>query len=298
MASIRLVIPLLNQKVETIDLPVWNLAPNVSLAKEIPDEDFLVLMRGDAEEIYRPMLNSKTTCICIDDFPEPNATSISQIATCIRYCLNTFAGGSPIAIPNVAVIRKDGANRKFQENIVVQEISHTHGLQQNPFAFKPSTEADAVSKLFELVTTVSRKHSEVDVTLTRFNSCLVRPAAYDKLIDATISLESLIASTTELRFKFALFNSFIAEAEPSKRAAAFLFLQVLYDARSSIVHGSSNVKSNAKKIQEVTEKFPEVTRLALNAINYYLFYLYEERSTKWGDHLEGLVLGVERRITD
>jgi hypothetical protein len=130
--------------------------------------------------------------------------------------------------------------------------------------------------------------------LNRFNSCWLRSTDHDKIIDAAISLESLLSSSTEISFKFALFNSFIARQSSTEREEAFETLRLLYNARSKIVHG--DIKKNAKEISKAIEFLPNILDLARAAITYYAFFLYNNGPNEWQNHLEKLVFGTANRI--
>jgi len=147
------------------------------------------------------------------------------------------------------------------------------------------------------VETAGKKYDPIHITLSRFNSSLIRSDPLDRIIDLTISMESLIRSSYELKFKFALFNSLLSEPQTEKRFERFELLQTLYDARSSVVHGDIT-KAAQKKIDEVIKKFSEIVLLAQAAINYYLLYLFQNPPGEWSAHLEKLALGVSPRLTE
>ena len=112
------------------------------------------------------------------------------------------------------------------------------------------------------------------------------------MIDTTISLESLIPSNVELRFKFSLYLSFILAEAPEKREETFKLLRNLYDARSSLVHGDHG----SKEIEKVRDDWERVHSFLQKAICYYLFYLSCDREKKWEEHLKRLVFGLDKRI--
>ena len=135
------------------------------------------------------------------------------------------------------------------------------------------------------------------LTLSRFNSALFRKESFDKIIDITISLETLISGTTELRNKFSLFNAWSAGVENESREEYYELLLKLYDARSAIVHGASMTdKEYKKKIDPIINKWDKIIDIAKKSIAYYLLYKYQNEPNSWYDHQRKLALGLEKRI--
>ena len=157
---------------------------------------------------------------------------------------------------------------------------------------------EPLAGLFKVVREVVRNNSAVLVTLDRYNTSLVRDNSYDQIIDICISLESIVESSTEIKFRFSLYNALVAERDPVKRSEAFQVFQTLYDARSAIVHGDIRSKSNAKKIDATKENMKEIQRMAVTVITYYLLYHFKTRRKTWRDHLDGLALGADSHVTD
>jgi hypothetical protein len=171
-------------------------------------------------------------------------------------------------------------------------------LIRAPFAIRPLANPEPIVNLYKVVSTVVAKNPAILVTLDRFNTSLIRSNPYDQIIDITISLESIVESSTEIKFRFALYNSLIAEPDPAKRRAVYEMLATLYDARSAIVHGDIRSKSNAKKIEATRQSMKEIHRTAIAVVSYHLMYQYKDRKASWKDHMERLALGVEPRVTD
>ena len=67
---------------------------------------------------------------------------------------------------------------------------------------------EQVIQLYEVVSKALKKQESLLLTLNRFNSCWLREIDHDRIIDAAICLESIIASSTEISFKFSLFLVF------------------------------------------------------------------------------------------
>jgi hypothetical protein len=155
-----------------------------------------------------------------------------------------------------------------------------------------------LSKFYDVISKVYEKHPGIILTLDRFNSALFRSGTYDKIIDITIALESLIRGKTELRYKFALYNSWAdGEVDIKGRKDCFNLLMSLYDARSEIVHGSAQTaKQHERIVSPIIRRWDDVIKIAENILGYYLLYLYFNDIDKWYEHQENLSLGIERRI--
>jgi hypothetical protein len=110
-------------------------------------------------------------------------------------------------------------------------------------------------------------------------------------------LESLIKSTTEIQYKFSLYNAWAAEQDNENRKICSELLKSLYNARSTIVHGSAmSQKDYDKKIKPLLDQWDYVIKIAENAIGYHLLYLYANDIEKWYKHQANLALGIEPRI--
>jgi hypothetical protein len=295
VAICRLIIPLLNSEAVGLEIPTLFLSKNITV-KVIDDEDFTALCR-DAEELYRPLVSPKTMCVYVE---EPAEKGIAQVATSlaarIQFTFKTFST-SPMLISHAAIMEKEGAAKpRLKESVELSTLTYSDDLRNTQFLFNAGTNSEQLHDWFTVVNTATEKHDPVHITLGRFNSALIRTDVFDKIIDVTISMESLIKSVQELKFKFALFHAFLCEADPERRLELFEQLQTLYDARSSIVHGDIAAKASAKKIQQTIDRIDSLIGVAQRSISYYLSYLYNNSPDKWQNHLEGLVIGSEQRI--
>jgi hypothetical protein len=295
VAICRLIIPLLNSEAAGLEVPTLFLLENIAV-KIIDDEDFTALCR-DAEELYRPLVSPKTLCVYLDNPAEGGrAQSAISLAARIQFTFKTFSA-SPILISHAAIIEKEGNDKpKLKESLELSTLTYSDQLRNTQFRFNAGTSSEQLHDWFVVVSAATSKHEPVHITLSRFNSALIRTDPFDKIIDVTISMESLIKSVQELKFKFALFHAFICEADPTRRFELFEQLQILYDARSSIVHGDTATRGSAKKIAKTVDHIEALIGVAQRSISYYLSYLYANSPDDWQDHLEGLVLGTEQRI--
>ena len=260
------------------------------------DEDYSAFFRSHNEEL-QANIKVGSKCVYIDKplFGNDLAAYAKKSATIIKLVLTRFADDAPPIIP-VATLLKISKGADIIDTANLEGIANLHQVRQQPYKVRTTVSRQNVSEYYKLVKKVCDGNPFALFTLNKFNSSLTRSDPYDKIVDVTIGLESLISGNADLRFKFALYHSFTAESEADKRASAFNLFGNLYDVRSAIVHGDLS-KERLKSIDKLEENWDEVMRLATSSLNYYLFYLYQKSRPEWDVHLKNIVLGSECRIT-
>jgi len=292
----RLIFPILNKGVELFELPAWFLSETISVL-QIHGEDYLTLHRDD-EDLYVPMVSAKTTCIYVEGVPPEGADSFARkLCTLFQFVFKTFST-NPLLLSHAALLEQVDQTKARLFNSFDLLMPRYKDAPAQSFAFNEGTRPEEVNKWYSIVSQAVAKHEPMQITLGRFNSCLLRNDPFDQIIDLTISMESLIQSSVELKFKFALFHSFLSQRSPAPRAQTFAILKDLYDARSSIVHGDSATRSAQRKITDTIARIPELIRLAHASINYYSAFIFENSIDKWSAHLEGLIIGSVNPITE
>lgn len=214
----------------------------------------------------------------------------------IRTLLNFFAGNSPINLGPAAIFTT-GKKTKFIKAVEPEINAFDFRVKDNTkYSLKPNITRELINSTYKIIDEVCER-IKPNITLDRYNLSLSRENVDDKIIDITISLESLISGKDELRFRFALYLSHIVKTEPDERVQAFSAFKDLYDARSGIVHGSSD-SSNKRARDRVLSNWEQVKLHGRIAINYYLFYRHFNKEKPWDDHLRDLVFGIDRRIIE
>lgn len=273
MPENRLIIPLLNFGTTLFEIPKWHLADSVFIAR-IDDQDFATLHRES--EDYRKWLVATAICVHVEDPPADNFDErVRAKAIGATYVFNAFSAGNPAIVSHAAYLSKT-PECHFKKSIDLQNAPIGNALAGAPFSLRQLENAEPLVTLFKIAEAVTNANPAVLVTLDRFNTSLVRTNVYDQIIDITIALESIVESSTEIKFRFSLYGALLAEAEPAKRRQTFELLQRLYDARSAIVHGDISSKAATKKIDAIKQNFKEVQRLALAVISYYLLFHYNQ----------------------
>jgi hypothetical protein len=289
----KLVIPIRNCKQALVVVSPWSFPDSLFLA-EIADEDLGTLLR-ERPDIFTQTITGRSQCFTalLKPDQEPEQTASDAIAK-VQFVFKSLSS-VPLVLSHAVVITSDTGQKATIDKVLSLPVWGDYTEQSsNPFAFKEGVNPKDVTDFYEVIDTAVTKHPAFAITLSRFNSCWLRSSEHDKIIDVAISLESLLSSSTEISFKFALFNSFIASKTPKKRKIAFELLQILYNARSKIVHGDT--KKPSKDITKAVESLPHILELARAAITYYAFFLYVKNANEWPEHLSNLVFGTAKHI--
>jgi hypothetical protein len=293
MTKTRLIMPLLNETIAGFEDPACYLRDQMFI-ETIYIED-LGAFFSDVSAEYRDGLSRETKCIYIE---EPSFGSFLEyaknIAIKVKYALNFFAAEHPIIVP-YAYLLSPGDNKRSSSILEIADIeavANLHKLKTQEYVI--GVDREKISEFYKIIDLACENHQPALFTLDRFNSCLMRAEEIDRMVDACISLESLIIGNNELSFRFSLYHSLISESDIENRTSAFESFKNLYNARSSIVHGDVREKD----LNKVRTKWQSTMGLAMASINYYLAYLFDRPAKDWDNHLRNLALGIEKRVID
>jgi hypothetical protein len=290
----KIIVPILNKSVSTYKGPIWYLSEGVCI-ETISADDYYIISNSSLR--YKTLLTTKSKCVRINNVDPKYGEVVSRVESSkIAYILNCFRRTNPAAVSFAAQITQK-RKAKLDKIIDLSVISDAYLQKRTSYQIRADLRKDHISEFYKIVSAVHTKEPGILLTLDRFNSALVRQEDLDKIIDITISLESLINGTTELRHRFSLFNSWAAEGDSKQRKETCELLQLLYDARSTIVHGTSlSEREYRKKIDPVLSQWDSIIKLAERCIGYHLFYVYQNDAGSWYQHQQNLVLGLEERI--
>ena len=293
----KLLLPLLNRTVTMFKGPTWYLSERVSI-EAISTEDHGIVFRYAPPE-YQSLLSPKSKCIRIEAVDERKCDDIAKIeGTIISFLLNYFKSSHPISLSFAIQIKKNPRSQVLKKIIDLPFVVDTRSQRTHNYRIRDNVPRGNISDFYKVISKVNEKYPGILLTLDRFSAALFRTGDYDKIIDITISLESLIRGTTELQHKFSLYNSWAAEADNNNRRKCQELLRALYNARSAIVHGTAmSQKEYDKKIKPVLDKWNDVIKIAEKALGYHLLYIYDNDIDKWHEHQESLSLGIAERIT-
>ncbi|MFC2167764.1 hypothetical protein ACFLRW_02180 [Acidobacteriota bacterium] len=292
----KIIIPILNSSFKAFQVTQWYLSKNVSIGPIFPEDLGLIL--GKAPEEYQSLSFQRSKCIRFENVdPTDSDDECRDQATMLAFLLNYFKKTNPIAVffaVHITTIRKP----RFDKIIDLPVVPDIILQRKNKYQIREGVKRKTVSDFFSVIAEAYKKNSNILLTLGRFNSALSRLELIDKIIDITISLESLIDSTQELTYKFSLFNALAAEKDKNKVNDTFKLLKLLYETRSLIVHGGKFSQNGKNKIKKIVEKWDDILRIAKNAIAYHLIYIFKNEVASWHKHQENLALGVEKRIIE
>jgi hypothetical protein len=295
MKTIKLIVPILNKSVTTFRGPTWFLTNEVSI-ESLSAEEFGIL-RGSPLLEYHNLIKPNSKCVQFHQQSLPiDKDAIFNELSKVSFLLNYFSLSNPIALSFVAVLVKKRKN-KLESIFDLPLIVDSRFSKNNSYSLVKNTNRNEISDFYKVIKKVCDENKPIYLTFSRFNSALSKSEMVDKIIDLTISLESLIGGTTELRNRFSLHLSWIAENDVKKREETFKLLGQLYDARSRIVHGSSN-DLNDKKIKPVIERWNDLIKISKAILGYYILYLYNSNIEDWYNHQKLLTLGIQKRFLE
>lgn len=119
------------------------------------------------------------------------------------------------------------------------------GGDRLPWGFDYELSETEVPSFVALWQLLGRVADRLHFSLHRFNLAFERRLLADRLVDLVISAEALLLSDVdskdrgELRFRFSLRASQLIPHASYTRKQVYKFMRTAYDARSSIVHGST-----------------------------------------------------------
>lgn len=292
-----LILPFLNKKVTVFKGPALYLSDSVLVDKLQEEDAGLIHQTISVDEIT--IVPQLAKCVYINDFDDLNSEYLAdRLAAQARFLFNAFRESNPVALP-IGIIFDTSTRKKKRtlNKLWLETPRETMFLKSKEYRLKKDTTREDLINFYKIICKAFSKNKNLQHTLYRFNSALVRSSIYDKIVDLTIALESLIEGETELAYRVALCSSILAEPDESKRPDLFNMIKRLYDARSKIVHGTSlSYKKRKKVIDPVEHNWDKLLRTALNAIVYYVIFLSKKKKEQWPEHLKKIVLGVDTRI--
>jgi len=164
----------------------------------------------------------------------------------------------------------------------------TLALRRKRYRIRRGIHQREIQALYGMAISALKRSPEIEITLRRFHSALLKGNSHDKLIDLTISLESLVPGGGEFRFRFPYYLSLLIEKDISERKRVFNDLCNLYDVRSALVHGSPD---RGPSIDQAINNWDRLVTFAKHCVLYRLQFECEVIDTKWKDHLIDLSYG-------
>jgi len=131
---------------------------------------------------------------------------------------------------------------------------------------------------------VARRNTQdrMHITADRFVRYLRGQNSRDSLTDLCISLESLLDSQTEIKFKFGTCLARLTGKRGLEAEGAVELLEDLYDLRSKVVHGDPAADKLRQKMQA---RLPALRREARSILTRYVLFMSEHSRSDWKKHL-------------
>lgn len=208
----------------------------------------------------------------------------------IGFALNAVSDGAPAILGETHTFEEKRVLKLVNSFPSVHEINPKE-FKKHKLEYKQKNKVAQIGNVYNVCYSAVSKSPSFLFTLARFNNSLLRQDALDKHIDLAIALESILNSTQEISFKFALLNAAIYTDDFVKRKEIFGKLKNLYNIRSEIVHGAHDGKKYLS---------PSDFNLLINVCKISIIYkascLAEGLSEKsWKKHQQDLMLGAKRR---
>ena len=293
----KILIPILNKSFTGLAVPTLYLSDKVVIEK-ITDEENGIIFSQTRSEI-NSLISRNTKCIKLLDLSTQNISKLLQkeVAT-ISFLMNYFKKEAPISLMFGLLLLKKRKTR-IEDILDLESSFDVLSYRKTNYKFDSGVSRKALMDFYEVLSKVAEQNDSLRLTLGRYNNALIRTNLFDRIVDITISLESLIDGTTELNYKFALYNAWASENDKKKRKSSFGILKQLYEARSKIVHGETLSKKSYKRyIKPIENNWDEILRIGKHAITYCVFYLFKKGPKTWASHQKNLALGLEDRITE
>ena len=288
------ILPILNQRFTTFRGPSWWLAENIQI-RSISEAEQRLIEEQSPRQIALNLTNGQKALFITDLRTGPyikiageNEKTIRSAALASQVTMNLVGDGDPLIFPYGFLIGNafiSQVKETFEFGLWGDSIT----LDKQKYKLTKGVNLGEISQLYTMSLNSIIKTKTLRVTLNRFCSSLIKQNGEDKLIDLSIALESLVPGGGEFKFRFPYFLSLISEVKTAERKKNFDLLELLYDARSGLVHGSDD---RSKQIKDCLSRWNELVQIARKCILYRIV-LENTPSIQWKSHLQDLAYGKE-----
>lgn len=287
--SKRLLFPVLNETVDFSGEKYLSLSKEVHFRNANTQEFYILHDQAHEYGMTSPPTTDSIWLIKEMATAPRQDAQFDQIAETALFVANYLGDGSPLVIGSGLLMDSKKGVLTIDRRVDLK-LRHFDSSTAPSYRMT-STDTSAPAQLYEVVFEVVQGIGSVLFTLNRFNLAFGRSNTHDKIVDATICLESMIPVDGELAFRFALYHSLIWQTDSAERRKAFDILRSLYAARSGIVHGDVSGKSRKKAIDSVLDNWDTIMEMMKKSIVHYLFFAQEVGFNDWRQYLEGIALG-------
>ncbi len=291
----RTIIPLILSETSSIN-PILNLTDDITFQK-ISAIDFDALLdtdQYDKDVNYLKYIQADSMAFYISTNEQKDFENYSnQIISIIKFILLMVTEDKElIYFPYAFLINTD--DNKVKEFIETDDAKNIHKQKSQKIALRKEIPPDELSIYANIVYKVAIANPNINFMLQRFFSSQLKLNKYDKIVDLSICLETMIVTSTEISFQFALSHTKLYNDNKENTKKNHELLKHFYNARSKIVHG--DVKNGEDDIKYVIDNWEFLRSIALKNMHYYFLYNAEHRDVKWKDHLANILIGIESPI--
>jgi len=291
------ILPIINEKVSLKPSLPWRLGSDLVL-KQLSEADKRLITEYSSTDMQRFDIGNDAFYIDIPDinlkgeFKKDKELIEEETrlgALCLQTVFNIVGHKETMAIPYGVIVNVD--MRPIVNDFYDFDFGGDYlSIKPKEYLVMKSVNKEEIKGLIEISRQLIKTDIQLRVAMRRYCSALLKSNREDRLIDLTISLESLLPGKTELAFRFAFYLSLIIDSELANRREVFIQLNDLYSARSCLVHGSSE-KSELKNIEKCLENWPNLVCFAKQCILYRLNFQQHYPDDPWTSHLLDLAFG-------
>lgn len=209
-------------------------------------------------------------------------SALALLISNAAFALNVVASKDPIVFGDTFVT-KTTAKTTF---VKLHNFNQHLPRPNNEYKLSPNTNIQDISSVFAATSAAINNDKSLQITISRFNSSVLRTSPYDRLIDMCISLESLADGNSDISFQFALYNAILSESDLNRRLDLFKILKSFYSARSKLVHG------NHQDDAWIENNWATLIRVAKASILRKIEFFNERPQDNWQEYLQKIALGV------
>jgi hypothetical protein len=140
-----------------------------------------------------------------DRDPSISEKEVADFVTLIAFSLNFFAVRQGLSLYRAFMFRQIRATR-VERSFGMMSGQLPTTSDSSSFALRAGTQPSDIQTPYAKAAHALQVDGNLLLTLGRFNSCLLRDDQREFIIDASICLESMFSSQTEIAFRFALYN--------------------------------------------------------------------------------------------
>lgn len=291
--QLHIVIPIINPISDNITLPIF--FNNEIAINTITKEDYYfcnVFIESNHQE-FEKLLQTSSKCITISLNSTNNLEQVmNESSSMLLFILNYFKKSEPLYLFMSLFISDDGASL---QNTLFDLPANYQSYLQKEFDFKEGINTSVLIETYTMLEKAYKNNPAILFTCNKFNEFHYKTKLNEKIVDLTITFESMIPGTTELRYRFCVTQAILSEPKIGSRKLAFGLFDKLYNSRSGIVHGDIDTNSRKKDIDFVTSSLDQIYQYLRSSLFYFLAFTSENSKKSWEQHLTQLVIGTETR---